>query len=201
MNEKIKIVLADDNKDFCQVLKEYLSNESDIEILGIAKDGIEEADTYSARPGSSEHQLGLAVDIKSKKLDKKTATIVGLATLGAIMKTNNLFKKIKEKEYKMRLNSYGYEVDKKDYLNIVIKEYKNCSLVEFTLKTGRTHQIRIHASYINHPLLGDVLYGGNFQYIDRVALHSYKIELNHPITNQLVSIKIDIPEDMKKNLN
>ena len=83
----------------------------------------------------------------------------------------------------------------------VIKEYKNCSLVEFTLKTGRTHQIRIHASYINHPLLGDVLYGGNFQYIDRVALHSYKIELNHPITNQLVSIKIDIPEDMKKNLN
>lgn len=44
MNEKIKIVLADDNKDFCQVLKEYLSNESDIEILGIAKDGIEALD-------------------------------------------------------------------------------------------------------------------------------------------------------------
>ena len=41
MNEKIKIVLADDNKDFCQLLKEYLSNEDDIEILGIAKDGIE----------------------------------------------------------------------------------------------------------------------------------------------------------------
>ena len=41
MKEKIKIVLADDNKDFCQVLKEYLSNEDDIEILGIAKDGIE----------------------------------------------------------------------------------------------------------------------------------------------------------------
>ena len=41
MSEKIKIVLADDNKDFCQVLKEYLSNESDIEILGIAKDGVE----------------------------------------------------------------------------------------------------------------------------------------------------------------
>ncbi|WP_443081841.1 sporulation transcription factor Spo0A [Terrisporobacter sp.] len=41
VNEKIKIVLADDNKDFCQLLKEYLSNEDDIEILGIAKDGIE----------------------------------------------------------------------------------------------------------------------------------------------------------------
>lgn len=44
VNEKIKIVLADDNKDFCQVLKEYLSNEEDIEILGIAKDGIEALD-------------------------------------------------------------------------------------------------------------------------------------------------------------
>ena len=44
MNEKIKIVLADDNKDFCQVLKEYLSNENDIEILGIAKDGVEALD-------------------------------------------------------------------------------------------------------------------------------------------------------------
>ncbi|MBP3906046.1 MAG: sporulation transcription factor Spo0A [Peptostreptococcaceae bacterium] len=44
MNEKIKIVLADDNRDFCQVLREYLSNEDDIEILGIAKDGIEALD-------------------------------------------------------------------------------------------------------------------------------------------------------------
>ncbi|MFQ7522242.1 MAG: sporulation transcription factor Spo0A [Terrisporobacter sp.] len=44
VNEKIKIVLADDNKDFCQLLKEYLSNEEDIEILGIAKDGIEALD-------------------------------------------------------------------------------------------------------------------------------------------------------------
>ena len=44
VNEKIKLVLADDNKDFCQLLKEYLSNEEDIEILGIAKDGIEALD-------------------------------------------------------------------------------------------------------------------------------------------------------------
>lgn len=47
MSEKIKIVLADDNRDFCQVLREYLSNEDDIEILGIAKDGIEALDLVS----------------------------------------------------------------------------------------------------------------------------------------------------------
>ena len=44
MNNKIKVLLADDNKDFCQVLKEYLSSEQDIEIVGIAKDGIEALD-------------------------------------------------------------------------------------------------------------------------------------------------------------
>ena len=43
----------------------------------------------------------------------------------------------------------------------VIKEFKEYSLVEFSLLTGRTHQIRVHASYIKHCLLGDVLYGGN----------------------------------------
>ena len=49
MKDKIKIVLADDNKDFCQVLKEYLSNEDDIEILGIAKDGVEALELVKAK--------------------------------------------------------------------------------------------------------------------------------------------------------
>ena len=49
MKDKIKIVLADDNKDFCQVLKEYLSNENDIEILGIAKDGVEALELVKAK--------------------------------------------------------------------------------------------------------------------------------------------------------
>lgn len=80
----------------------------------------------------------------------------------------------------------------------VIKEVNNFSLVEFTLKTGRTHQIRVHSSYINHPLLGDVLYGGDMQYINRVALHSYKIEFIHPIFNQLIVKELKLPEDMNK---
>ena len=49
MKDKIKIVLADDNKDFCQVLKEYLSNENDIEIFGIAKDGVEALELVKAK--------------------------------------------------------------------------------------------------------------------------------------------------------
>ena len=64
----------------------------------------------------------------------------------------------------------------------VIKEYGEYSVVEFVLQTGRTHQIRVHASYLNNPLLGDVLYGGNCLYINRVALHSYEVTFTHPIS-------------------
>lgn len=78
----------------------------------------------------------------------------------------------------------------------VIKEFKEYSLVEFSLLTGRTHQIRVHASYINHPLLGDVLYGGNMLYSSRVALHSYCISFNHPINKKPIDICINLPIDL-----
>ena len=83
----------------------------------------------------------------------------------------------------------------------VIKEYLNISLVKFSLQTGRTHQIRVHCKYINHPLLGDVMYGGDYQYINRVALHSYEVVFTHPITKMLINVNCDIPNDMGKLKN
>lgn len=80
----------------------------------------------------------------------------------------------------------------------VIEEFKDYSLVKFSLETGRTHQIRVHAKYINHPLLGDVTYGGNFQYINRVALHSYEVNFKHPISNLVTNVICELPFDMKK---
>ena len=68
----------------------------------------------------------------------------------------------------------------------VIKEKDNLSLVEFKLLTGRTHQIRVHTSYLGCPLLGDTLYGKASDLIKGQALHSYKIEFIHPITNELL---------------
>lgn len=65
----------------------------------------------------------------------------------------------------------------------VIKSFKNFSLVKCILKTGRTHQIRVHMAYIGHPLVGDTLYGnGRSNLINRQALHSYKISFLHPVT-------------------
>jgi 23S rRNA pseudouridine1911/1915/1917 synthase len=82
----------------------------------------------------------------------------------------------------------------------VIKTYNNKSLISCILQTGRTHQIRVHLSYLKHPLLGDVLYGGNKKIINRVALHSYRIKLINPITLKEIEIKKDIPLDMEAAL-
>lgn len=82
----------------------------------------------------------------------------------------------------------------------VIKEFNNLSLVKFKLETGRTHQIRVHSSYIGHPILGDDLYGNKSSLIYRQALHSYKISFIHPKTREKMCFEIDLPEDMKKIL-
>lgn len=72
---------------------------------------------------------------------------------------------------------------------------KNYDIVECLLETGRTHQIRVHLSYIAHPLIGDTLYGNNSKYISRQALHAYKVEFIHPITNKLTQFTSDLPKD------
>lgn len=64
------------------------------------------------------------------------------------------------------------------------------------METGRTHQIRVHMSYLGHSLLGDDLYGGNTSLINRQALHSYKISFVHPITKQNINFEAPIPNDI-----
>ena len=68
----------------------------------------------------------------------------------------------------------------------VLKQTNNLSLVECTLETGRTHQIRVHMSYIGHPVLADSLYGMHSDLIEGQALHSYYIKFIHPIFNKEV---------------
>jgi len=64
---------------------------------------------------------------------------------------------------------------------------KKLTLIQLDLETGRTHQIRVHMSYIGHPLVGDVLYGGYHNRAGRQALHAAKIVFSHPITNETIS--------------
>ncbi|MBR2704589.1 MAG: RluA family pseudouridine synthase [Clostridia bacterium] len=80
----------------------------------------------------------------------------------------------------------------------VLKELNNVSVVKCTLETGRTHQIRVHLSYLGHPILGDTLYGKKKDIISRQLLHAYKLEFIHPISKEYVSYVAPIPEDFKQ---
>lgn len=71
------------------------------------------------------------------------------------------------------------------------------TLVRFKLETGRTHQIRVHMSYLGHPLLGDTLYDGDDTSINRQALHCKDIYFTHPVTGEFMHITSDFPDDMK----
>lgn len=72
----------------------------------------------------------------------------------------------------------------------------SCSLVGFVLHTGRTHQIRVHMSYMGWPLIGDELYGGPTEELQRQALHCAGVAFTHPETGEQICLTAPLPEDM-----
>ena len=84
----------------------------------------------------------------------------------------------------------------------MLERFDNNTLVEITLHTGRTHQIRVHLTHIGHPITGDHLYGGDSpELISRQALHAAKMILRHPMTGKQLEIQAPLPDDMKKCLS
>lgn len=84
----------------------------------------------------------------------------------------------------------------------VIESFQNAQLVELTLETGRTHQIRVHLSHLGHPIYGDNLYGieEDKELISRQALHAYKLSIPHPRTGQVLTLESQLPLDMEQLL-
>lgn len=92
----------------------------------------------------------------------------------------------------------------------VIERFRSHTHVQVNLETGRTHQIRVHMAHLNHPLIGDPLYGGRFQLpaacsrelsdclrgFRRQALHARRLELDHPASGERMSWKSSTPTDM-----
>lgn len=81
----------------------------------------------------------------------------------------------------------------------VLKRFKNYSLVEVKIKTGRTHQIRVHLAHLGHPVVGDSTYGKkkNEFGVTGQLLHAQKIKLLHPITGKAVGFEAAIPKAFK----
>lgn len=79
----------------------------------------------------------------------------------------------------------------------VMDRLNNMTIVKFILKTGRTHQIRVHSKAIGHPILGDDLYGNKSNLIDRQALHAYKVEFMHPVTKGRIVMESAVPQDIR----
>lgn len=78
---------------------------------------------------------------------------------------------------------------------------KGYSLVELSIETGRTHQIRVHMSHIGHPVVGDALYGEETVWlIERQALHAGHLSFKHPVTRQSMSLDAPLPKDMEELL-
>lgn len=77
----------------------------------------------------------------------------------------------------------------------VLERFIDYTLVEFKLQTGRTHQIRLHAKYINHPVVGDIIYGkkDNFN-LNGQLLHACKLVLTHPVTKERMEFSAPLPD-------
>jgi len=95
----------------------------------------------------------------------------------------------------------------------VLESFDRFSLVDLTLDTGRTHQIRLHLSHIGHPIVGDPVYGGgdkralndassslvrqSFLNLGRQALHARSLEFEHPLTRERVAYCSPLPTDIQ----
>ena len=82
----------------------------------------------------------------------------------------------------------------------VLRRFKNHILVEINLKTGRTHQIRVHCSYKGFPVAGDKIYSKSFSKYCGLMLVAKKIEFVHPITKEIMKFEIDYPNYFREFL-
>jgi 23S rRNA pseudouridine1911/1915/1917 synthase len=82
----------------------------------------------------------------------------------------------------------------------VRERYRDAALVECRLITGRTHQIRVHMMATGHPLLGDLVYGSPSLWIDRQALHAFRLSFEHPASGERVTVEAEPPDDFEQLL-
>ncbi len=142
----------------------------------------------------------------SKQIANKTCKRIYLALLnGNLKQDSGVIKNFLTRDPKNRLRYMVSETTGKlaETHFEVIERFKDYCLVKFELKTGRTHQIRVHSKFLNHPIVGDELYGlGKSKFkIDGQLLHAYNLQFVHPRTNELKSFFAPLPSDFERVLH
>jgi 23S rRNA pseudouridine1911/1915/1917 synthase len=84
----------------------------------------------------------------------------------------------------------------------VVESFERTSLLELSLETGRTHQIRVHLAAIGHHVVGDPVYGGNrgVSTAQRPFLHARRLRFDHPVTGEAVDVSEPLPDDLERAL-
>lgn len=145
-----------------------------------------------------------------KQLQDRSVTRIYRAIVEGIPKKHGIINKNIGRDSRNRTKMAALEVGGKEAITRyrVLQYYNNFTYVECKLETGRTHQIRVHFKAINHPLVGDPVYGSNrrnfkeniidaIESLNRQALHALKLSLVHPTSGETLHFKVPLAEDMK----
>ena len=143
----------------------------------------------------------LALELKSNKAKRKYLALVH----GVIVEDTATIDAPIGRDTKNRKKMCVTSVNSKDAITHikVLERYIDTTFIECTLETGRTHQIRVHLSYINHPIVNDSVYGHKKQINPTFGqmLHAYTLGFIHPVTHEYLEFKADPPKEFMEILN
>ncbi len=142
----------------------------------------------------------LSAQFKSRTVQKRyLAVVAGVIKKGSGTIEAGLGRHVKERK---KISVHTHKAREAVTLYKVKERFKNATLIEVEIKTGRTHQIRVHMAHIGHPVLGDRTYGGakatklNEREIPRQMLHAESLSLLHPETGHPMTFIVPPPQDM-----
>lgn len=145
---------------------------------------------------NDEAHIVLSADIKERKVERKYFALV----LGTFEENKFSIEApigrhpVDRKKMAVRAEGRYAKTDAK-----VLRRFEKYTLLEIKLVTGRTHQIRVHLSYISHPVAGDTVYGNvdaNLG-LKRPFLHAFSLHFKHPITRKDLNFKSELPKDLQ----
>ena len=132
----------------------------------------------------------LSEDFKNKNITRKYIALVSGVIEENTGKIDAPIGRSKKDRKKMAIDPDG----KKAVTNFkVLERYKNATLIECVLETGRTHQIRVHMAYIKHPVINDPVYGKSFDPFGQL-LHAEILGFTHPITHKYMEFSSPLPD-------